>query len=89
MNTTEQEKFQQGDPIVVCRHEEHRRQMIDALQIRAFYVLPLSVIAGRQFSRAIITPQYFLNKRDEEEFYRWIDECVRTAVEPGGGIYKI
>lgn len=61
----------------------------EALQMRAYYCLAGSMIAGRRFGCAIIFHQGQLSETGVDRYHRWLTESISTHLAPGGKIHYV
>lgn len=76
--------WEQDDPVVVCINDQHMTYVQRAFKLRAHYILPLSAIIGRRYNRAIVFRKAVMSDTEEEQFRRWLQECIYTHVDPKG-----
>lgn len=66
--------------LIICLSSEHRKNVIEAFQLNAQYILPGRDLRGKFYSKIIVfTPQS--NDPDVEMFVQWVQSQVRNRTK--------
>lgn len=74
--------------LILCRDEQHMRDMIEALQIKARYMCACPTIGGRTYARIIVFDRKWNNV---EDLYKWAEyvSYLHTMLNLEGKLYLI
>lgn len=78
------------ETLIVCRSEQHRRDVWKALQLDARYILWGAMIGGRPFKKIIVFKyDDGASITQREAALGWVNESLRTHLWPEGEIHII